>query len=645
LRLSSYLSIVSKLLCHAQLLLPVMSTDEVRKCYSALDLKSERLANIDINKAEEVSEESDIGSDSSDDEEEPIVQDSHKWSRHPRFQTAAALIIVINTAIIALEAAFIQHEAMKPYFNAFEYTFTVIYVVEVSVRMWEDGFHSFFCTGDVVWNLFDLSVTAAGVFDSAMEVLLSSQGSGASVCRLFRIMRIMRLFRAMKFLKEVEVVLITAGKATLKLGVLVFLVVFVSAIVVTNLLWDADNPKVSSQFENLATSMWSMFVLMTIDNWTTRIDEVMDLIPAMRIFYILFVFCASIALMSLVPAIFIELNMTEREREEEKARLKQKKLVKKKHRVMCGHLFNICDDDKNGRVSVQEMQAVIEDENMLRRLQDQGLAQKGDFRDIKYGLFDLWKHYLAETGDQEATVGKREFAESVLKARTDMTDAHLWRCITAAHLEVHELADAVKPIYAEASAIKDKSQQTCRQASALQVETFGLRSELQGVKAAVATTASTIATAAVDASSTRWYQALERLAQKQEDSVPIAQAAAAGASAASAAAAEAALAKCIHALGQFEVAHESNANGKQEKEPLKLAYSQNQTLQDKPGSSENASNLSTTDIAENMSDDNDGADKADETFVAKKNGHMDDYSKNKANTGTPEMETNEVGTK
>jgi len=55
--------------------------------------------------------------------------------------------------------------------------------------------------------------------------------------------------------------------------------------------------------------------------------------------------------------------------------------------------------------------------------------------------------------------------------------------------------------------------------------------------------------------------------------------------------------------------------------------------------------LSTTDIAENMNDNNDGADKAEETFVAKENGHMDDCSKNKANTGTPEMETNEVGTK
>eukprot|EP00418_Pyrodinium_bahamense_P068644 CAMPEP_0179099968 /NCGR_PEP_ID=MMETSP0796-20121207/46141_1 /TAXON_ID=73915 /ORGANISM="Pyrodinium bahamense, Strain pbaha01" /LENGTH=67 /DNA_ID=CAMNT_0020797771 /DNA_START=26 /DNA_END=226 /DNA_ORIENTATION=- len=67
----------------------------------------------------------------------------------------------------------------------------------------------------------------------------------------------MRLFRAARFLGEVEEVLILAIKATAKLASIVALVVFVSAIVVTNLLYDVSNPKVAASFADLQTSMWS----------------------------------------------------------------------------------------------------------------------------------------------------------------------------------------------------------------------------------------------------------------------------------------------------------------------------------------------------------------------------------------------------
>jgi len=347
------------------------------------------------------------------------------------------------------------------------------------------------------------------------------------------------------------------------------------------------------------------------------------------------VFCASIALMSLVPAIFIELNMTEREREEEKALLKQKKLVKRKHRVMCSHLFNICDDDGNGRVSVQEMRAAMDDESTLRQLQDQGLAKTGDFRDIKYGLFDLWKHYLAETGDQEASVGKREFASSVLKARTDMTDTHLWRCITSAHLELHELAGPMKLVLEEACAVKEKTHQTRQQAATLQKEIYSVHSDIEGVKTAVAASASTAAANAVDEFCGRWNQALECFAQKQEASAPIAKATSAGASA-HAASAEAALAKCVQALVDLEAASESNDAGKQEQEPpLKVANSQEQTLQDRPGYSEHLG------CEDNMNKDEDAADNADKSDAEKKHAHMADSSKKEADVSTPGMDTTE----
>jgi len=488
----------------------------------------------------------------------------------------------------------------------------------------------FFWTGDYVWNIFDLLVTAAGVVDSLMEVMTSSKGSGASVCRLFRIMRIMRLFRAMKFLKEVEVVLITAGKATFKLSILVSLVVFVSAIVVTNLLWDSPDQEVAAQFRNLNASMWSMFVLMTLDNWTPRSARVLSVMPSMKIFYVLFVFCASIALMSLVPAIFIELHMTAREREEEKVADRKKRLVKKQDRLMLKRLFNICDLDKSGRVSVREMQSVVDDDDLIRKLQLEGFAKKGDMRDVKYGVFDLWNHFLEDTGNLEATISREEFIDMVLSARTDITDTHLWRCITAAHVEAHDLADFVKTKSQEVAAASASANEAYQQVAAMQEEVSNLRCSIKAVQSELEHIAAAAATTAVDAASGKWFHALENLTAKQDDAEQIAQTAAA-------AAVDAANAKWLQALEHVTarlgaltkskeeskqaqdpsegVLIKSNEESKRAQDPSETVDPQDLIVQDRSGSSDTDKDHMKDDMNVIKVDEND----ADKNNIDKKN--------------------------
>ncbi len=63
-------------------------------------------------------------------------------------------------------------------------------------------------------------------------------------------------------------------EATLKLAFLVAMVLFVSAVVFTNILWDVRDEVVAYHFGDLGRSMWTMFVLMTLDDWTKIVEPV-----------------------------------------------------------------------------------------------------------------------------------------------------------------------------------------------------------------------------------------------------------------------------------------------------------------------------------------------------------------------------------
>merc|ERR1719379_3005405 len=123
------------------------------------------------------------------------------------------------------------------------------------------------------------------------------------------------MFRVLKFMAQAEYVLKTASKATLKFGMMMSTVIFMSGVAFTNLLWDCQDPAVSSMFGNLNRSMWSLFQIMTLDNWVAKTDLIIEERPAIWVFFLMFVFCASICLISLVPAIFIELHIDAQQRE------------------------------------------------------------------------------------------------------------------------------------------------------------------------------------------------------------------------------------------------------------------------------------------------------------------------------------------
>lgn len=355
-----------------------------------------------------------------------------------RFQHISGAVIMMNTLVIGLEASYVGNEVLTPYFRTLEFFFTFMYVLELVLRLNSRGCKGFFITDDdMAWNLFDFVITSTSVLDAVNQLTgHSTGGSGASAGRLFRVLRILRLFRALRFLKELDIVLAVATKATMKLLALVLLVVIVSAIVATNALWDVEDRRVASDFSCLGVSMWTMFKLMTLDGWVQTVERIAAERPGMLLFFVAFIFFASIALMSLVPAIFIELNITERER------LRQKEIETRKRsnlalkRRMLQHLFRIVDCDFDGTASIGEMQRLLDDTTMAHALAQHGKAE--DLMDMRLGVFTLLEAKL-EQDEGETRVTEEEFVQCVNDSWGDVDQAMIRRSITHTRQKLHHL--------------------------------------------------------------------------------------------------------------------------------------------------------------------------------------------------------------
>lgn len=318
----------------------------------------------------------------------------------------------------------IGDQAMRPWFARLEQIFSICYILEIITRLFENGFLLFFWRSpDRNWNIFDFVVTASGGIDLYISSVTNSRSSGSTVCRVFRLLRVLRMFRALRLpaLKEAEYVVVLAVEAVLKLSVLVGVVIWVSAIIVTNIFWDCENEEVRHMFGDLSLSMWSIFKLMTLDEWVLNADKVLEVQPEMKLFYIIFIFIAGIALMSLVPAIFIEMHMTSHEIEGRKSAERLLRRTLRKEAIMLTHLFHLVDVDGSGSVSAIEMERAMKSPDVLYKLKEAGLTEHGDLLNVRLGLLELLQEQRDEHGSEQVELTEEDFITQVLRAQKDLS--------------------------------------------------------------------------------------------------------------------------------------------------------------------------------------------------------------------------------
>jgi len=165
---------------------------------------------------------------------------------------------------------------------------------------------NFFRSG---WNIFDFIVIGAA--------LIPAIRAQAEVLRLLRLARIVRLLR---FLPNARVLLSTMGKAlpsVLSMVVLVILILFIYGMVGFVMFSDA----LPQEWGNIGSSMMTLFILLTLENFPTYLDQAQEVTPFASIFFLSYVLIAAFVVLNLVLGIVV--GAMEEAREEEEARLRK----------------------------------------------------------------------------------------------------------------------------------------------------------------------------------------------------------------------------------------------------------------------------------------------------------------------------------
>lgn len=225
-----------------------------------------------------------------------------------RFQIFISGIIVLNAIVLGIETYVTPDTETFVFLMRINEFFYIIFLIELILRMvsYFPRPLNFFRSG---WNIFDFIVIGAA--------LIPAIRAQAEVLRLLRLARIVRLLR---FLPNARVLLSTMGKAlpsVLSMVVLVILILFIYGMVGFVMFSDA----LPQEWGNIGSSMMTLFILLTLENFPTYLDQAQEVTPFASIFFLSYVLIAAFVVLNLVLGIVV--GAMEEAREEEEARLRK----------------------------------------------------------------------------------------------------------------------------------------------------------------------------------------------------------------------------------------------------------------------------------------------------------------------------------
>ncbi len=214
----------------------------------------------------------------------------------------------MNAIVLGIETYVTQGTPTFDLLSQLNEIFYVIFLIELILRMvsYFPRPLNFFRSG---WNIFDFIVIGAA--------LVPAIRAQAEVLRLLRLARIVRLLR---FLPNARMLIATMGKAlpsVLSMIVLVILILFIYGMV-GFVLFGEEIPK---EWGNIGSAMMTLFILLTLENFPTYLDQAQEVSPFASVFFLSYVLIAAFVVLNLVLGIVV--GSMEEAREEEEARLRK----------------------------------------------------------------------------------------------------------------------------------------------------------------------------------------------------------------------------------------------------------------------------------------------------------------------------------
>lgn len=243
-------------------------------------------------------------------------------------------VIVLNAIAIGFQTDFGNDglEAPSDYvFLVLECVFNLFFLVEMIVRLAQLGREYF----KDPWNWFDFALVLIGCVQMfvmtpyKLATRTQHKSGNYTQLRLLRMVRILRLLRVLRVIRlfrmfhQLFLILTAFGKAfqvVVLIGILVLLIDYVLAIVVTSNIgkhaedWEDDDDKndVEFWFGSIGNSMSTLFGVMTLSNWDPIAKVLAKVYPRGLIYscFVFYIMVTSYTMISLITGIISESLIT-----------------------------------------------------------------------------------------------------------------------------------------------------------------------------------------------------------------------------------------------------------------------------------------------------------------------------------------------
>ncbi|SFD62750.1 ion transporter [Pseudoalteromonas denitrificans] len=212
-------------------------------------------------------------------------------------------IIVFSALLIGAKTYEIPTSAMSV-LKLLDWFITFIFLFEIVIRfIAEENKKLFFTKG---WNIFDTLIVIVSLIPIEDSEL-------ALVGRLIRIFRVMRM---VSFVPELRLLLNSLLRALPQLGyvvLLMFIIFYIYAAIGSSFFAGIN----SELWGDISISMLTLFRVMTFEDWTDVMYEIMDVHSLSWIYFLSFIFLTTFAFLNMVIGIVVNVLEDEHSKEKE----------------------------------------------------------------------------------------------------------------------------------------------------------------------------------------------------------------------------------------------------------------------------------------------------------------------------------------
>ena len=206
------------------------------------------------------------------------------------FSNLTTSVIILYAVLLGFKTSDEFAAVMGSGWYYLDLTITLYFLFELVIKISVDGW-KFFKSG---WDIFDFIIVT-------VTLIPISESEFMMIARLLRLFRVLRILKSRPELKNIIDMLVGAIPSIIDIVILMFIIFYVYGIIGSFLFSSLP----SGLWDNLLTSMLTLFRILTFEDWTDVMYEAMELNALYWIFFVSFIIITAFVFFNLFVAVII----------------------------------------------------------------------------------------------------------------------------------------------------------------------------------------------------------------------------------------------------------------------------------------------------------------------------------------------------